>query len=91
MNPAQQNCFFTGSSIVYGLGIDESYGNNVEYLKSLMQFAKEHNKIVIFYGHQIVTQPTANYQTSLNKLEKICQFANENGLKFYKADELIDL
>lgn len=91
MNPAHQNCFFTGSSVVYGLGIDESYGNDIEYLKNLMQFAKEHNKIVIFYGHQIVTQATANYQTPLDKLEKICQFANENGLKFYKADELTNL
>ncbi len=90
--PEQQNCFYTGNRLIYALGIDQSYPHaNLTYLKSLMQYAKDHNKIVIFYGHQIVDNVNGDYQTPIDKLTEICKFANELGLKFYKVNELSGL
>lgn len=83
-----QSCFYTGNKVIYALGIDDSYGNDINYLKSLMKHAKDHNKIVIFYGHKIVNEVTGRYQTPVRKLNELCAFAVSNGLIFYKASEL---
>lgn len=91
VEPKYQSCFYTGNKVIYGLGIDNNYGNDINYLKALMKFAKDHNKIVVFYGHKIVNQVTDKYQTPINKLDEICAFAADNGLIFYKASELTNL
>lgn len=86
--PKYQSCFYTGKRVVYGLGIDDNYGNDINYLKNLMKFAKDHNKIVVLYGHRPVQQVTGKYQTSFSKLNDICAFAKDNDLIFYTASEL---
>lgn len=91
VEPRLQNCFYTGKRVIYGLGIDDNYGNDISYLKSLMKYAKDHNKIVIFYGHKIVKTATDKYQTPMSKLTEICEFATQNGLIFYTASALATL
>jgi peptidoglycan/xylan/chitin deacetylase (PgdA/CDA1 family) len=91
VEPKYQSCFYTGNKVIYGLGIDNNYGNDINYLKSLMKFAKDHNKIVVFYGHKIVNEVTDKYQTPMSKLHEICSFAVNNGLIFYKASDLNNL
>ncbi|KOS08190.1 hypothetical protein AM493_03755 [Flavobacterium akiainvivens] len=90
--PQKQACYYNGSRLVFGLGIDQSYSHaDIKYLKSLMQYAKDQNKIVIFYGHKPVEKPSGTHQASMKKLEEICKFANKLGLKYYTASELYGL
>jgi peptidoglycan-N-acetylglucosamine deacetylase len=91
-SPDKHNCFYTGNRLVYGLGIDHSYAHaNVAYLKSLMLYAKEHNKIVVFYGHRVVDNPVGNCQLPIKKLKELCGYANELGLRYYTMSELYGL
>jgi len=90
--PESQNCYYAGNRLVYGLGIDDSYAHSdIEYFKTLMQYAKENGKIIIFYGHKTVPNVTGDYQTSYAMLEGICKYAQDNNLKFYTIDELRNL
>lgn len=88
IEPKYQDCFYTGNKVIYGLGIDDNYGNDINYLKLLLKYAKDNNKIVVLYGHKPVNQVTGKYQTSLSKLNDICSFAADNGLSFYTVSEL---
>lgn len=87
--PAEQYCYYTGNRLIYGLGIDDDYKQfNVPYYKSLMEYAKKNNKIVIFYGHKTVDNADENLETPMSALEDICKYAKDNGLRFYTVDEL---
>lgn len=90
--PSQQNCYYKNSNLVYGLGIDNSYPHfSIPYFIQLLEYAKTKNKIVIFYAHKPVTTSTADYQTEINTLIHICQYVQQNNMKFYKLSELYDL
>ena len=87
--PSEQNNFANGSRVVYGLGIDKSYGNDIDYILELLQYAKEHNKIAVFYGHHVTQEDdppeyTSNYKT----LEAICKFIVKNNMRFMTMKEL---
>lgn len=87
--PDKHDCYYNNSRVIYGLGIDQSYSHSgTEYLKSLMKYAKEQNKIVIFYGHETVNTISGNYQTNVDKLKELCSYANQLGLKYYTVNEL---
>lgn len=87
--PEEQYCYYNENRLIYGLGIDDDYKQfNVEYYKSLMDYAKRHNKIVIFYGHKTVADADENLETPLAALKDLCKYAVENGLKFYTVDDL---
>ena len=87
--PSKQFCYYTGNRLIYGLGIDDDYKQfNVAYYKSLMYYAKKHNKIVIFYGHKTVENADENLETPMYALEDICKYAKNNGLKFYTVDDI---
>lgn len=90
--PESQFCYYEGKRIVYGLGIDDDYRQfNIPYYKSLMDYAKAHNKIVIFYGHKTVSNADEKLETSLSALEDLCKYAKNKGLKFYTIDDLAKL
>lgn len=92
INPKYQNCFFTKKNVIYGLGIDSNYKHfSIAYYLKLLEYAKENHKILILYGHDIVTKSTDNFQTEINTLQRICTFAKQNNMKFYTASELYDL
>lgn len=88
-SPPQQRSYANGSQLIFGLGIDESYNNDTDYLLQLMQYARENNKIVIFYGHKILPETDSlRYATNYETLEKICQYATEHEMHFLTIREL---
>ncbi|KAF2336953.1 polysaccharide deacetylase family protein [Flavobacterium daemonense] len=92
IRPESQFCYYDDSRVVYGLGIDDDYKQfNIPYYKSLMDYAKAHNKIVIFYGHKTVSNADEKLETPLSALEDLCKYAKNKGLKFYTMDELAKL
>ncbi|MFP9115646.1 polysaccharide deacetylase family protein [Flavobacterium sp. RHBU_3] len=87
--PENQFCYYEGKRVIYGLGIDDDYKQfNLPYFKSLMLYAKQHNKILILYGHKTVDNADEKLETPFEALQQICEYAVDNGLKFYTVDEL---
>lgn len=87
--PSQHNNFANGSRVVFGLGIDDSYGNDIEYILDVLQYAKENNKIAIFYGHHVTQENvTSKYTTSYGTLEKICNYVVKNNMHFMTMKDL---
>ncbi|PXY43582.1 polysaccharide deacetylase family protein [Flavobacterium hydrophilum] len=90
--PSSQNCFYNYDRIVYGLGIDKSYPHfSNSYFLSLLEYAKNKNKIVVFYGHKPVTVCKNNYETEYQTLIEICKYVKDNNMKFYTISELYNL
>ena len=58
------------------------------YFLSLLEYAKNNNKIVIFYAHKPVTTFQNDYETEYQTLIEICNYAKSNHMKFYKISEL---
>ena len=88
-SPNSQNCYFTSSRIVLGLGIDKNYAHfSIPYFLSLLEHAKQNNKIVVFYAHKPVLHFQNNYETEYQTLIEICKFVKHNNMKFYKISEL---
>lgn len=87
--PELKNCYYNNSNIVYGLGLDKSYAHfSISYFLSLLEYAKNNNKIVIFYAHKTVQTANANYQTEYQTLIEICNYVKNNNMKFYKMSDL---
>jgi peptidoglycan-N-acetylglucosamine deacetylase len=88
-SPEVQNCYYNQKPLIYGLGLDNSYPHfNLSYYLTLLQYAKENNKIVIFYAHKTVPKSTGKYETEFNTLEQICKFVKTNNMKFYTVSDL---
>lgn len=92
LSPNIHNCYYTGSPVVFGLGIDNSYSHfNVSYFLSLLEYAKNNNKIVVFYAHRPVQTSHNDYETEYNTLVEICKYVKANNMKFYTISELPNL
>lgn len=88
--PSQQINFANGSRIVFGLGTDVIYENEVEYLLNMLQYAKENDKIVIFYGHRIASdKEDSKYTTDVETLKKICRYVENNDMRFMTMKDLV--
>lgn len=88
--PSQQRNYANGSPLIFGLGIDNSYNNNTEYLLSLLQYANENDKIVIFYGHRILPKTDSlRYVTHYETLEKICRYVTKHDMHFLTMRDLV--
>ena len=87
----KQPCFFNGCRIVYGLEIDQNQRLSSSYIISLLEYAKNNNKIVILYAHKPVKELSGKYEVQFSRLEEICKFVKQNNMKFYTLSELIDL
>jgi len=91
-NPASQNCYYNKSRLVFGLGIDKNYPHySIAYFLSLLEYAKNNNKIVIFYAHKPVSNFKNNYETEYQTLIEICNYVKTNNMKFYKTSELYNI
>lgn len=91
-NPASQSCYYNKSRLVFGLGIDKNYSHfSIPYFLSLLEYAKNNNKIVIFYAHKPVSTFKNNYETEHQTLIDICNYVKTNNMKFYKTSELYDI
>ena len=84
--------FYNGTRLANGIGIDSNYEHfNLNYITKVLNYAKKHNKIVVFYGHKPVGKATKEYEVELKTLEMICQFVVSNQMKFYTLQELNSL
>jgi peptidoglycan/xylan/chitin deacetylase (PgdA/CDA1 family) len=89
LDPASQTCYYNNSRIVYGLGIDNNYPHfSITYFLSLLEYAKNNNRIVIFYSHKPVQNFKKDYETEYSTLIQICNYVKSNNMKFYKISEL---
>ncbi len=89
--PAIQQNYASGKRLVFGLGIDENYGNDIEYLYRLLHYAKENNKIVIFYAHQVkLDAASKKYTITYEKLERLCDYVQKNDMHFMTMRELAE-
>ncbi|AWH85899.1 polysaccharide deacetylase [Flavobacterium album] len=90
--PSSQNCYYTGNHLVYGLGLDKSYPHfSVPYFLSLLEYARDHNKIVIFYAHRPVEAVNGEYETDYDTLFAICDYVKTNNMRFYRISDLENL
>ena len=83
-------CFSNGTTVVWGLGMDSHYGNDIDYVVELLEYAKWNGKFLILYGHMPRELDMEQYVTSYTKLKQICQFINENGMHFVTLNEVKD-
>lgn len=88
-SPEFQNCYYNFTPLVMGLGIDKNYAHfSIPYFLSILEYAKNNNKIVVFYAHKPVLNFENNYETEYQTLIEICNFVKNNNMKFYKISEL---
>lgn len=91
-DPSTQNCFYNKNRLVLGLGLDKNYAHfSIPYFLSILEYAKQNNKIVVFYAHKPVLHFQNNYETEYETLIEICKFVQNNNMKFYKIAELNNL
>jgi len=91
-DPAYQYCYYTGNKVVYGLGLDNSYAHfSVPYFLSLLEYAKNNHKIVVFYAHKPVETSQNDYETEYQTLIEICQYVKAHNMRFYTMTELVNL
>lgn len=75
------------SKLIYGLGIDENYGNTIDELKDGLRRAFDERKVLVLYAHKPTEEP-GKYHLPLHKLEVILQTTKDLGLTFYRASDL---
>ncbi|RAK20638.1 polysaccharide deacetylase [Flavobacterium aquaticum] len=89
---ADNSNFYNGTRLANGIGIDSNYEHfSLNYITKVLNYAKKHNKIVVFYGHKPVEKATKEYEVELKTVEIICQFVVSNQMKFYTLRELNSL
>jgi peptidoglycan/xylan/chitin deacetylase (PgdA/CDA1 family) len=91
-NPASQNCYYNNNRLVFALGLDKNYSHfSIPYFLSLLEYAKNNHKIVIFYAHKPVKTFQNDYETEFQTLIEICNYVKNNNMKFYKMSELYNI
>ena len=90
--PASQKCYYNNSRLVFGLGIDKNYAHSsISYFLSLLEYAKNNRKIIIFYAHKPVLNFQNDYEVEYQTLIEICEYIQNNDMKFYKMSDLYNL
>lgn len=87
--PSIQQNYANGTRVVFGLGIDKHYGNDINYILEILNYVKKKNKIAIFYGHHISQDYDKEYNTNYEMLLKICQYVQDNKIKFMTMKDLV--
>ena len=80
-----RSCF---PNLLYGIGIDYSPEIDMPYIKSLMKKAKDKNKVAVFFAHETVEKVDNDYQITYQRLIEICEYINENKMKFLLITDL---
>ena len=84
-------CYNGSSQMLTGFLMDAYTGEQFtdEQILALLDYARVNKKIVALVGHKIVqtiTVPTL--QTSIDRLKMICQYVVNNGMEFYRLQDL---
>ncbi len=88
-NAASQNSYYNHSKLIFSFSIDDTHEHfNISHLLSLLDYAKQNNKILILNSHKTVNNATADYQTKNATLELICQYIKRNNMNFYTVSDL---
>ena len=75
-------------AFIAGIGLDESYGHSMTEIYNGISRAKTEDKILIFYGHELVASNPGSYQTSYDRLDKTLKYISDNNLKTFTISEI---
>jgi len=73
--------------IIYGVGMDQGYGNSLKEIKEGLDRAKKNQEILVLYGHDLTAQGNKS-SLKAEELEDLLQYCTLQGLKFYTVSEL---
>ncbi len=87
------SCFFNGKLLVDGIGMEQNYKYfSLEYLQSLLDYARKNNTILVVYGHKpVATANPEKHEVEYSTLEFICKYVNRYKMKFYTMSDLVTL
>jgi PKD repeat protein len=77
--------------LIVGIGIDDityDQSMNINNIYNGISTAKNEDKILILYGHKPVTNVTALYETSYDRIDKILHYASANNMKTFTVSEI---
>jgi hypothetical protein len=77
----------THTGLVFGVGIDKSYGHSLSSVQQALLSCHEDSCIQVFYSHTPVDSVLKNYQISYITLDSMLAFAHKNQLAFYTLNE----
>lgn len=80
-------CKCRNERLIFGVGIDNIYGNSIEEIYKGLKRALEKKEIIVLYIHNTLYIED-DHGTSFRKLESILKYASEIGLKFYRVSDL---
>ena len=91
IEPESAPCIYEEDKLVRGLGIDDKYEHfAIDYYFRLLDYAKLHNKYVIFYAHKPVDVAEGCCQVSFNTLKILCEYCYENDMEFLRLKDLLN-
>ena len=73
--------------VVFGVGIDESYGHPVSELAEGLERASQREEVMVLYGHSI-SDDAGQYRTSTNRLEELLISVSQLRLDFFTIAHL---
>ena len=76
------------TQVVYGVEIDDKTNVSLDSILPGIDYAMEHEYVLVLYGHTITSDTPAEYETSTSKLESILNYTYQKGGKFYLMGEL---
>jgi peptidoglycan-N-acetylglucosamine deacetylase len=74
------------NTLLFGLGIDKSSKRTDEVVMQVIKSALENNTCAVFVAHEINT--SSKLSTTLDRLKKMVNYANQLGLKFYTISQI---
>jgi len=87
--PEEQSCYYENDPVVNGLGMDGSASDRrTNYFLGLLEYARDNDKIAIFYSHRPVAEVSGANQTDIRTLLAICDYIRLNNMRFYTLSEL---
>jgi hypothetical protein len=72
-------------TISMDLKTDEDYTN---YFIPLLNYARDNGYILVMHGHTIAETFTSGLQTKRTVLDSICDYVNNNNMKFYTLNDI---
>lgn len=89
VEPALLKCVNNDSNHIFGMGIDNNYGASMEYIKSILDYARQEDKTAVLYAHKPVeTIGVGGFiQTEYKRLIELCEYVNSINLEFATITE----
>lgn len=88
---SKAKCFYQGNKLVYAITIDYQETFNQDYITKLLEYARDHDLILVLYAHKPVFKNPALGQVDMTFLESICKFIDQNNMRFYTLSDLASM